>query len=109
MLTVGSDPKTKIVLIKSAPLFRLKNEMEALELCRGHRSIRQLVDVIDNPQLLVLEFLDKTIYDASCEQKLDRRDVKRAVKTALHGLAVLHAHKRAHTGLKLNLVSGIFF
>lgn len=74
------------------------NEIEALELCQGHKSIRQLVDVIENPQSLVLEFLDKTLYHASCEQKLDRCDIKRAVKTVLDGLAVLHAHKRAHTG-----------
>ena len=47
---------------------------------------------------MVLEFLDKNLYDASCEQQLERQDVKRAVKAALEGLAVLHANKRAHTG-----------
>lgn len=95
---MGSDPNTKTVLIKTAPLPRLKNEIESLELCQGHKSIRQLVDVIDHPQSLVLEFLDKTLYDASCEQRLERQDIKRAVRTALDGLAILHAHKRAHTG-----------
>ncbi len=54
---MGSDPNTKTVLIKTAPSHRLKNNIESLELCQGHKSIRQLVDVIDHPQSLVLEFL----------------------------------------------------
>lgn len=95
---IDSDPNSHVVLIKTAPPTRLQNEIEALKLCRGHKSVRQLVDVIDNPQSLVLEYLDKTLYEASCEQKLDRWDVKRAVKSALGGLAILHAHERAHTG-----------
>jgi len=80
---IYSDPNSHVVLIKTAPPTRLENEIEALKLCRGHKSVRQLVDISDNPQSLVLEYLDKTLYDASC---------------ALDGLAVLHAHKRAHTG-----------
>lgn len=97
-LMIDSDPNSHVVLIKTAPPTRIENEIEALKLCRGHKSVRQLVDVIDNPQSLVLEYLDKSLYEASCEQKLDSSDVKRAVKSALDGLAVLHAHKRAHTG-----------
>ena len=95
---IASDPKSEIVLIKTAPPARLENEIEALKLCQGHKSVRQLVDVIDNPQSLVLEYLDTTLYEASCKQKLDRWDVKRAVKGTLDGLTLLHAHKRAHTG-----------
>lgn len=95
---MDSDPNSKVVLVKTGPSSRLKNEIEALKLCQGHKSIRQLIDVIDNPHSLILEFLDKTLYDASCEQKLRRRDIKLAVKTALDGLAFLHAHNRAHTG-----------
>jgi len=89
---VDSDPNTKVVLIKTPPLPQSKNEIEALELCQDHPSIRPLVDVIDDPQSLVLDFLDKTLYDVSCEKKLEWRDIKRAVKTALDGLAILHAH-----------------
>lgn len=95
---IASDLNSEIVLIKTASPTRLKNEIEALKLCQGHKFVRQLVDVIDNPQSLVLQYLDRTLYEASCEQKLDRWDVKRAVKSALDGLALLHAHKRAHTG-----------
>lgn len=98
MIDFDSDPNSKVVLLKAAPPNRLENEIEALNLCRGHKSVRQLVDVIDNPRSMVLEYLDKTLYRASCEQKLDRWNIKRAVKTVLDGLAVLHAHKRAHTG-----------
>ena len=98
LLMIASDPNSKVILIKTAPPTRLENEIEALKLCQSHKSVRQLVDIIDNPQSLVLEYLNRTLYEASCEQKLDRWDVKRAVKSALDGLALLHAHKRAHTG-----------
>lgn len=92
------DGNAKTVLVKTAPPTRLENELQALELCRGHKSIRQLVNLVDHPKSLVLEYLDTTLYRASHEQKLEKRDVKRAVKTALDGLAILHAHGRVHTG-----------
>ena len=95
---IYSDPNFHVVLIKTAPSTRLENEIEALKLCRGHKSVRELVDVIDNPQSLVLEYLDKTLYEVSCEQKLNRWDIKRAVKSALDSLAVLYTHKRVYTG-----------
>jgi hypothetical protein len=98
ILTMGSDQNTKTVLIKTAPIHLLKNGAEALELCEGQKSTRQLVNVINHPQSLVLEFLDKTLHHASCEPRLERHDIKQAVRTALDGLAFLHAHKRAHTG-----------
>lgn len=99
-LWLARDPDGKVVLIKTAPLPRFNNEVESLKLCQGQKSIRQLLDVTESPQSMVLELLDKNLYHASCEQRLQRQDVKRAVKAALEGLAVLHAHKRAHTDIK---------
>ena len=99
LLTGSSDPNGEQVLIKFAPLQRLNNEIEALKLCRGHESVRQLIDVIDSPQSIVLEYLHKNLYNESCERKLKRRDIKRAIKTVLEGLIVLNAGKRVHTGL----------
>ena len=87
-----------MVLVKTATPTQFEDEIEALRLCRGHKSVRQLIDVVDNPPSLTLEFLDTTLYKASCEKKFDRCDVKRAVKTVLDGLVILHSHKRAHTG-----------
>lgn len=72
------------------------NEIETLELCQGHKFIHQFIDVIENSQSLMLEFLDKTLYDASREQKLDECDIKQIIKTMLDELIVLHAHKWAH-------------
>jgi anion-transporting ArsA/GET3 family ATPase len=100
VLTMDSDCNAKTVLIKTAPAHRLKNEIEALELSRGQKSIRQMVDVVDHPHSLVLEFLDKALYEASCERRLERHDIKRAIRTVLDALAFLHAHKRVHTGQK---------
>ena len=97
-LTFNSDSNSKVVLVKIAAPTQIENEIEALKLCRGHKSVRQLVDVIENPQSMVLEYLDKSLYEASCKKKLDRCDIKRAVKAALNSLAILHAHKRIHTG-----------
>jgi hypothetical protein len=62
---------------------RLNNEIEALELCRGHESVRQLIDVIDSPQSIVLEYLHKNLYNESCERKLKGRDIKRAIQLAV--------------------------
>lgn len=45
--------------------------------------------MIDHLESLVLEFLDKTLYDASSEQRLESQDIKRAVKTALEALVLL--------------------
>ena len=99
LLTGSSDLNGKRVLIKFAPLQRLNNEIEALELCRGYESVRQLIDVVDSRQSIVLEYLHKNLYNESCERKLERCDIKRAIKTVLEGLVVLHAGKRVHTGL----------
>lgn len=92
-LTISSDLKIKVVLIKTASSPRLMNEIETLELCQGHKFIHQFIDVIENSQSLMLEFLDKTLYDASREQKLDECDIKQIIKTMLDELIVLHAHK----------------
>jgi len=99
LLTGSSDLNGERILIKFAPLQRLNNEIEALELCRGYESVRQLIDVVDSQQSIVLEYLHKNLYNESCERKLKRRDIKRAIKTVLEGLVVLHAGKRVHTGL----------
>src|ERR1700734_2621241 len=98
-LNDSNDPNGKPGLIKVAPLQGVKKEIEALKLCRGHESVRQLIDVIDSPQSIVLEYLHKNLYDESCERKLKRRDIKRAIKAVLEGLIVLNAGNRVHTGL----------
>lgn len=94
---MNRDPNEKIVFIKTAPPQRFNNEVEALGICRGHKAVRQLLDITDSPQSMVLEFMHKTLYAASCEQKLDRQDVKRAGKAALEGLSLMHEKKRVHT------------
>lgn len=95
-LTINSDLKIKVILIKTVSSSWLINEIETLELCQDHKFIRQLIDVIKNSQSLMLKFLDKTFYDASCKQKLDECDINWVVKRMLNELVVLHAHKRAH-------------
>jgi serine/threonine protein kinase len=87
----------KTVLIKPATFPHFDNEVETLELCRGQKSIRALLDVTDSPQSMVLEYLDTNLYEALHKRQLERQDVKRAAKAALEGLTVLHDNRRVHT------------
>jgi len=85
-------------VIKQAPLGQFKNEIHALSLCRGSPYIRQLVDTSDDPPSMILERLDASLYAASCQQKLERRDIKQAVTATLKALALLHSHGLIHNG-----------
>lgn len=58
--------------------------------------------MIGGRQLIVLEYLYRNLYNESCERKLERCDIKWAIKTVLEGLVVLHVGKRVHTDIKLN-------
>ena len=98
MLILIRDSNAKTVLVKTGPSYRIDNEIGVQTLCRDHRSIRQMIDVIEDPKSLVLEYFDKTLYDACYERQLERKDVKRAIKTALDALTFLHSQGRAHTG-----------
>lgn len=95
-LAMGSAKE--LVVVKTAPPSLMKNELEALRLCKGHDSIRQLIDETQEPPSLVLEYLDENLWYASSEQRLTKVEIKRAAKTVLDGLVILHGMGSAHTG-----------
>lgn len=97
------------MVIKRAPFNQFRNEIRALRLCNGSPYIRQLVDTSDSPPSMILERLDTTLYAASCQQKLERLEIKRAVKATLKGLALLHSHGITHNGNLLHEHSLIDF
>lgn len=86
------------VVIKHAPPDRLHKEIQALRLCKGSPYIRQLVDTTDSPPSMVLERLDTSLYAASCQQPLEKGEIKQIIKSVLHGLIVLHGFGRIHNG-----------
>ena len=92
------DPVERLIVVKTAPLTLLSNELKALKLCHGHASIRQLIDEVQDPPSLVLQYLDDNLWHASSLQRLNRLEIKRAAKAVLEGLILLHGLGRAHTG-----------
>ena len=86
------------MVIKKAPPHLLSIERAVLELVRNHTGIRQMVDDIENPPALVLEYLDDNLLDVSSRERLQGSDVKVVARTALEALAVLHENGFVHTG-----------
>lgn len=99
LLTVPSDERTKQnVVLKSAPDFLLRKEREILNRFQNTRSLRRLIDDVQDPPLLVLEYLDTSLLAESTKEKLESSDVKRVAKTVLQALAALHEEGIVHTG-----------
>ena len=90
--------KLRAVIVKTAPDYLLNNEREILQRFRGQPSIRQLVDEVQEPPALVLEYLGQNLMDASNESKLARPVVKHVAKEILQGIIVAHDDNLVHTG-----------
>ena len=97
-LTFCSGTKKETVIVKTAPKRRLDNEREVLQRFHGRPHIRQLIDVIDQPPAIVLEYLDDNLLRASNSKKLERVDIKFVARSVLEALKVLHEDGYVHTG-----------
>ena len=86
------------VIVKRAPKYRLDNEQEVLERFHGQTSIRQLIDEIQDPPSLVLQYLDDNLLNTSNSKRLERSDIKFVAKTVLEALELLHEAGYVHTG-----------
>jgi serine/threonine protein kinase len=86
------------VIVKSAPGILLKNEREMLQRFRKVPSLRHLVDQVQDPSLLVLEYLDSNLLIESAAKKLESKEVKQVAKAVLQALAALHEEGIVHTG-----------
>lgn len=60
-LTFNSDPNSKVDLVKTAARTQLDNKIEALNLYRGHISVRQLIDIVENPRSQALNYMNKIL------------------------------------------------
>ncbi len=86
------------MVIKRALPHLLSIEREILEIVQNHTCIRQMIDNIENPSSLVLEYLDDNLLDVCSRKRLQGPDVKVIARTVLEALAVLHENGFVHTG-----------
>ncbi|KAL8708126.1 MAG: hypothetical protein Q9220_006980 [cf. Caloplaca sp. 1 TL-2023] len=59
-----------------------------------------MIDHIENPSSLVLEYLDDNLLDVSSQKRVESSDVKLVARTVLEALAVLHEKGFVHTDVK---------
>ena len=93
-----SDENQKTVILKTAPATRLEAESKVLKHFQNHASFRQLLDRLDDPPVLVLEYLEKNLMEAAHQQRLSRPVIKRVAKGVLEALSALHERGLVHTG-----------
>jgi serine/threonine protein kinase len=86
------------VVIKRAPPHLLNIEREVLGVVQNHTCIRQMIDNIESPSSLVLEYLDDNLLDVCSRKRLESSDVKVVARIILEALAVLHENGFVHTG-----------
>jgi len=86
------------VVIKRAPLHLLSIEREILGIVQNYICIRQMIDNIERPSSLVLEYLDDNLLDVCSRKRLEDSDVKVVARTVLEALAMLHENGFVHTG-----------
>ena len=93
------DENQTTVILKTAPAKRLEMESKLLKLLKNHSSFRQVLDRLDNPPVLVLEYLEKNLMEVAHQQRLSRPVIKCVAKGVLEALSVLHDRGFVHTGL----------
>lgn len=76
----------------------MSNEREILKIVQNNACIRQLIDEIEDPPSLALEYLDNNLLDVCGRKRLAGSDVKIVARTILKALVVLHENGFVHTG-----------
>lgn len=84
--------------MKTAPTNRLNNEAQTLQLFQGCHSICQLVDQIEDPESVVLEYMDDNVLNLLQQKQLSKVEVKRALRATIEALIALHNKNIVHTG-----------
>jgi serine/threonine protein kinase len=97
-LICNSGPNQERVTVKTAPSERLNREVQMLRHFQGHGSIRQLVDQIEDPASVVLEYMDDNVLSLLKRKQLPKVEAKRALKATFKALTALHDHNIVHTG-----------
>lgn len=86
------------VIVKTAPLKRLHNERDMLQMFQSSPHIRPLLDQIRDPPALILKHLEGTLLEASNAKKLKPLEIKFVARRILEALSSFHEAGYAHTG-----------
>ena len=98
-LNCCSDNQTKQnAIVKAAPDYLLRNERDILKRFQIVPTLRRLVDEVQDPPLLILEYLDSNLLIESGKRRLQSSDVKLVTKIVLQALAAVHEEGIVHTG-----------
>jgi serine/threonine protein kinase len=97
-LICSSGSHQERVTVKTAPPERLNREAQMLQLFQGHDSIRQLVDQIEDPESVILEYMDDYVLSLLKRKQLPKVEAKRALKATFKALTALHDKNIVHTG-----------
>ncbi|KAL3420436.1 serine threonine protein kinase [Phlyctema vagabunda] len=95
-----TPPQNRKVIIKTAPKSRLDNKRAILKHFQGRPYIRQLLDEIEQPPSLVLQYLEDNLLQASSTKTLERSEIKFVAKRVLQALQALHEDGYTHTDIK---------
>lgn len=87
-------------VLKTGKEASLKNEYKYLMAVEGHSQIRRLVDVIESPYSLVLEYMEENLRTLSLQRKLTRPEIKSVTRQVLQALNGMHARSIVHTGMR---------
>jgi len=85
-------------VIKTAKEVLLQNETRHLNMLRGNHRIRQMIDTIESPHSIVLEYAEEDLRSLSIRRKLQRVETKTIARQLLEALAFAHAKNIVHTG-----------
>ncbi|KAL8719242.1 MAG: hypothetical protein Q9225_003727 [Loekoesia sp. 1 TL-2023] len=91
------DENARQVVIKRAPPHLMSIERKILGIVRNHTCFRQMVDNIESPPSLELEYLDDNLLAVCSRKRLESSDVKVVARTGLEALALLHENGFVHT------------
>ena len=97
-LICNSGLNQERVTVKTAPPQRLKREAQMLQLFQDHDFIRGLVDQTEDPESVVLEYMDDNVLSLLKKKQLPKVEAKRALKATFRALAALHDKNIVHTG-----------
>jgi hypothetical protein len=76
---------------------------------RGNHRIRQMIDTIESPHSIVLEYAEEDLRSLSIRRKLQRVETKTIARQLLEALAFAHAKNIVHTGRNASNHSDTFY
>ncbi|KAL8929960.1 MAG: hypothetical protein Q9208_001104 [Pyrenodesmia sp. 3 TL-2023] len=88
------------VVVKTAPKHLFCRERQILTRFQAIPTLRQLIDEVQEPPLLVLEHLDRDAFYESGLKEFKSAEIKQVARAVLQALAALHEDGLVHTDIK---------